>query len=411
MLRSKKLFVSLLVVLALFTMSASATVSRLEGLGGGADPFWWDLPGNIFILHDAASPAVWPQLVVQYPNLAGGEFSSGPYYAPRGWDLERVYTTYSWGEKDVALGISLDKLYSTRYFMSDPAYEPDPLGDGGVPSRLNANLGFKLGDNMLLGFGLNYWSDMEKDTSFEQSASIIGFKAGISGVGENEWDAVLGLELPGYTNEAGGQKISEKDGSMGFHFAGRWWYDYADKAALIPNLRFQSLTDGFTVPAPPGGSETGMKVSRSQIGLGAGHNWWPVENTLVVFDFGIMLQKESYEFTLPAGAPSQDFDEALNVLPYWRIGFETTVFSWLDGRLGAERGWLSYKESGNGAPDEYEFGTSQTETYLGATAHWNRMIFDLVVHPDFIGNGPDFISGAGSSPIFSRVSLKYDFNQ
>jgi hypothetical protein len=51
-----------------------------------------------------------------------------------------------------------------------------------------------------------------------------------------------------------------------------------------------------------------------------------------------------------------------------------------------------------------------TSTFLGATAHWNRMIFDLVVHPDFIGNGPFFISGAGA-PMFTRVSLKYDFNQ
>jgi len=403
MLKSKNLFVSLLVVLALFTMSASATVSRLEGLGGMADPLWWDLPGNIFILHDAASPGVWPQLVQQYPNLAGGEFM--------GSSLDKVYVNYSFAEKHTALQFSLDKVYSNRYPSIMPSIPDDPNGNSfGVPSRLNVNFGTKLGDNLLLGFGLNYWGDSQKDTSMEQSASIIGFKAGISGVGENEWDAVIGLEMPGFKDEAGGQTVAENDGSMGFHLAGRWWWNYADKAALIPNLRVQSLKDAYTIPAPPGGSVTGASVSTSQIGIGAGHNWWPVENALVVFDFGIMMQKSSWEFTLPAGSPSQDYDEATNVLPYWRIGFETTVFSWMDGRLGAERGWVSYKESGNGHPNEYELGTSVTNTYLGATAHWNRMILDLVVSPRFVADGPNFISG-NSGTMFTRVSLKYDFNQ
>lgn len=407
MLKSKKLFVSVLVVLALFTMSANATVSRLEGLGGGADPLWWDLPGNIFVLHDAATPGIWPQLIQQYPNLAGGEFSS----ASGAWDLDKVYVNYSFGEKQSALQFSLDKLYSNRYSTINPGIPDDPNGnDYGVPSRLNVNFGTKLGDNMLLGFGLNYWSDSEKDTSMEESASIIGFKAGLSGVGENEWDVVLGIEMPGFTAEAGGQTAAENDGSMGIHFAGRWWWNYADKAALIPNLRFQSLKEAYTIPAQPGGVVTGQSISTSQIGIGAGHNWWPVENALVFCDFGILMEKESHEFTDPPGTPSHDYDEATNVLPYWRIGFETTIFSWLDGRLGAERGWASYKESGNGHPEEYELGTSVTNTYVGATAHWNRMVLDLVMCPDFFENGPNFVSGQTSS-MFTKVSLKYDFNK
>jgi hypothetical protein len=401
MLKSKNFFVTLLVALALLTTMANATVSRLEGLGASGDPAWWDLPGNIFVLHDAATPAVWPQLIQQYPNLAGGEFHDGT----GSWDLERVYVNYSWGDKSTALQFSLDKLYSTRYSSF-----PDPLSDGGVPSRLNVNFGTKLGDAMLLGAGLNYWGDSEKDTSFEQKASIIGFKVGLSGVGDNEWDAVLGLEMPGFTDEAGGQVVSENDGSMGFHFAGRWWWHYGDKTALVPNLRVQSLKDAYTIPAPPGGSVTGASVKYSQIAVGAGHNWWPVENTLVFFDFGLRMFKTTYEFTVPPGSPAGDYDVSDNAVPYWRIGFETSVFAWLDGRLGAERDWVSHKESGNGRPSEYEYGTSATETFIGATAHWNRMVLDMVMNPGWFEDGPNFISG-GTNTLLGRLSLKYDFNQ
>ena len=59
---------------------------------------------------------------------------------------------------------------------------------------------------------------------------------------------------------------------------------------------------------------------------------------------------------------------------------------------------------------EPEGSFSETNTYLGATAHWNRFYADLLVQPDFIQHGPNFVSGY-SNNLFTRVSLKYDFNQ
>ena len=400
--QGKKFFVSVLFVLVLLPLAANATVSRLEGLGATGDGYWWNVPGNVFVLHDAATPAIWPQLVQQYPNLAGGEFHDGT----GAWDLEKVYVNYSWGEKNAALQFALDKYYTTRYSMM-----PDPNGDGGVPSRLVINYGRKLGESMLLGVGLSYWGDSEKDTSFEQSTSIIGLKVGLSGTGDSEWDAVVGFEMPGWTDDNSAGTVSENDGSMGIHFAGRFWWNYSDKASLIPNLRVNMLNDGATMPNPPSGPETGQKISRTQIGVGAGHNWWPVENTLVLFDFGILLQSASYEYTDPAGAPARDWDASWNALPYWRIGFETSVFAWLDGRLGAERGWMSFSRSGDGiGADEYEYSTSVTNTFVGATAHWNRMVLDMVMNPGWFDDGPNFISGMSNTLLY-RLSLKYDFNQ
>jgi hypothetical protein len=394
--QGKKFFVSVLLVLVLVPLAANATVSRLEGLGGSGDPLWWGTPGNIFVLHDAATPAIWPQLVQQYPNLAGGEFHDGT----GAWDLEKVYVNYAWGEKKAALQFSLDKYYSDRFI-----YMPDPLNDGGVPSRLMINYGRKLGEDMLLGVGLSYWGDSQKDTSFEQSASVIGLKVGLSGTGDHEWDAVVGFEMPGWTDDNSAGTVTENDGSMGIHFAGRYWWNYSETASLIPNLRFQMLKNGAKGSGSPAPT---ISASTTHIGVGAGHNWWPVENTLVFFDFGIILESTTYEFT--PTPPSVDYDESMNALPYWRLGFETTVFSWLDGRLGAERAWASYSASGDGAPLEPEYSTSMTNTFIGATAHWNRMVLDMVMNPGWFEDGPNFISGMSNTLLY-RLSLKYDFNQ
>ncbi len=426
MLRSKKLFVCVLVVLTVFTMSANATVSRLVGLGGASDMAWWDLPGNIFVLHDAATPGIWPQLIQQYPNLAGGEFytpitgydaNNNPIYGA--WDLQKVYVNYTFNEKRTVVQFMLDKPSSIRFFRTGFAINPDNYP--GNPSRLNLLFGTKLGEDMLVGAALSYsgastetkddpaTTGIDEATKF--STSVFGIKVGVSGIGKNEWDVELGLEIPSFTNEAGSTKVSEKDGGMGFHAAGRYWWNYYEKCALIPNVRFMTLTDGAKYTAAFNPPDLGHKITDTEIAIGVGHNWWPVENTLVLFDFGVKLFTEKHEFTEAAGVTAPNYDVKSNALPYWRAGFETTIFSWLDGRLGAERNWFSDKLSGTAEPTEPKLSTSETVTFLGATAHWNRLILDLVVQPAFIGNGPNFISGANSGQMFSQVSLKYDFNQ
>ena len=95
-------------------------------------------------------------------------------------------------------------------------------------------------------------------------------------------------------------------------------------------------------------------------------------------------------------------------MPYWRIGFETQIFGWLNGRIGAERGAISFSDDLRNWQPEGSF--SVTNTFLGATVHWNRLYADLLVQPDFIQQGPNFVSGY-SNNLFTRVSLKYDFDR
>ena len=87
--------------------------------------------------------------------------------------------------------------------------------------------------------------------------------------------------------------------------------------------------------------------------------------------------------------------------------------AWLDGRIGAERQWRAWKYTpwaGSGYA-EVTRHYSSTQTFLGATAHWNRMILDLLVSPEFMHTGPNFVSGTVITDLFARVSLKYDFTK
>jgi hypothetical protein len=134
---------------------------------------------------------------------------------------------------------------------------------------------------------------------------------------------------------------------------------------------------------------------------------------LVLFDFGFLVDQTKWKFTnggFGSHTGNKDFTESTNVLPYWRLGVESKIFDWLNGRVGAEKNWLMESNDLDlqGKPAT---STVVTNTFLGATAHWNRLVIDLLVAPTFINNGPYFVSGGNSSGMFSQVSLFYNFNK
>ncbi len=225
---------------------------------------------------------------------------------------------------------------------------------------------------------------------------MIGINLGYS-LTEQKVDLALGFETGSFTNDANGATVSEPDGMSTIMFAGRWWWDYSETAALIPNLSVNMVSDGAKM------GSASMKLTTTDLKLGAGHNWWPADNALVIFDFGIDMSSTE---TDNGTSTSTDGWAAI---PYWRVGAETKVFDWLDCRAGAERYWHSMLMDGD-TPTEKTYGKVHTNTYLGASTHWNRLLFDLLIQPDFVQGGPYFISG-NSSSMFTQVSMKYNFKK
>jgi hypothetical protein len=400
MLKSKWIFIAILLCVML-PLVANATITRVIGLGGA---------NTNYIVTDASNPQIWPQLVADWPNLAGAEFNT----VNTAWDNYKAYLNYSFPNASV-VQVSLDNLDGVRsMFYGNPAYTllPDvPNEDGSVTntpaSKLGVTWGMPLEGGMKIGAALNVAQHSYKDkttpTANELSATLIGINLGASFL-DNKLDAAVGFESVSGSKKPGTGGAEDKtDGSMGLNIAARYWWMYADKMALVPHIQFLDMKD-----AAKYADNSKDSYTTTDITIGIGHNWTPVENTLAIFEIGADLRNVKDEST-PAGGSATSIKYTENSLPYWRIGFETQVFSWLNGRLGAERNWVA-ESSDDKTVYEPEAAFSQTYTYVGATAHWNRLYLDLLIQPSFFRNGVYFVSGSGA-PMFSRVSLKYDFNK
>jgi hypothetical protein len=387
-----KTILAVILLLALIPLTASATITRVIGLGG---------ENANYIIKDAYNPNIWPQLLRVYPNLAGGEFYTGA----NGWDFQKAYINYDFGEDKCVMQIALDKEPGRKYGMA-----PDDLDllAAGPYNRLSVAVGHPMGD-LLVGVGINYTGKSYKSDAYtplvgpavpayDISYATYGIRLGASAL-EKKLDLALGVEIASFSEDEGGTTTIDNDGSMSLGFAGRYWYTLNDRYALIPNAKFSMMKD-----ARKAGDDSESETTTS-FGLGIGNNWTPVENMLAIFELGLMSTSDKYEAKI-SGASLDNTDSEMDI--YWRLGFESKIFGWLDGRLGAEREWQSVTvESMLGKPD---IGTNWTQTYLGATAHWNRLNLDLLVAPAFMQFGPYFLSGVACQT-FERVSLKYDFNQ
>ncbi|MDD5087704.1 MAG: hypothetical protein PHI18_02755, partial [bacterium] len=284
-------------------------------------------------------------------------------------------------------------------------------------SRLNATWAHSF-SKMKLGATLRYEGQshsQDKDEehgieSMEESYSAFGFTAGITAL-EDKLDAAISYDAGSFSEEWDGDTYVESDGTREFGLVARYWAEMSDQYTLVPHFRYVSHKLGWSVY-----DSLDFARSYSNLVLGAGNNWRPTDNMLVIFETGISLYSDTYE------NPDKEYTNSMDDILYWRIGCETEVNSWLWGRLGAERAWRStsyefdpYYLSGFPAEDlevygNPTFGYSVTKTYIGATAHWRRLFLDLVLEPEFFNAGPYFISGRGHN-LTSRVSLKFDFNK
>jgi hypothetical protein len=373
----KKAIYLLLLVCIIVPFTAQATVTRVIGLGGS--------DAN-FIVKDAYNPSIWPQLIREYPNLAGGEFSAE--------EFQKAYINYDMGSDKCAFQISLDRSTSPRYSSG-----PDLSMVGGGYNKLSLIWGRKLQD-MLIGVGLNYagkslkYDAVGEDPSRDASYTNIGLNLGLTAL-EKKLDASIGIDFASFSDKVGGTKVLDNDGSMTIGLAGRYWMKMSDRYALIPNIKFVNMKDSKKDNA---GNKSGY--TNTMFALGIGNNWTPVEDMLAIFELGLM--SNNLKGTASGAAKDTEMDI------YWRLGFETKIFTWLDGRFGAERNWVyETNETIQGKP---KIGTNLTSTYLGASMHWNRLHLDVLVQPAFLQNGPNFISGK-TTDIFNQVSLKYDFNK
>ena len=386
----KSLFVALLLAVVVIPATSHATISRVMGLGG---------EGANYIVRDAYNPTVWPQLIYHFPQQGGAEF-----YNSNGWNFQKAYINYDFGNEKSVMQLSLDRS-STRMFgwggdMADLA-GLDALSGG--YSKLNVVYGRPMGEDMLFGAAIKLGGKSYKTNAdggnIDDAYSEYGLKLGLTAM-EEKLDASVGFCFGSWNTNDGPNGKVESDGASTISLAGRYWHEVNEDYSLIPNLSVDLHSDGTKYD---GGATS--KATSTDFKLGLGNNWTPKDNMLAIFELGLQSMSTKYEMS-GGGASSDATDSQMDL--YWRLGLESEIFSWLNGRFGAERAWRGAKmETSTGQP---ETGTNPMFTYLGATAHSNRFIADVLVNPTFIANGPYFISGMGQ-PLFARASLKIDFSK
>ncbi len=382
----KTLFVALLLAVVVLPATSHATVTRVIGLGG-AD-------AN-FIVRDPFNATVWPQLIKHYGMQSGVELYNGE----DGWDAQKVYVNYDFGDEASVLQFALDKLNTRNYGMLADN-ELAGLDDiNGGYNKLNLTYGRPMGDDMLIGVGL-HWAGKSLKTdetggNFDDSYSEIGLLLGLTAM-EEKLDVSLGFRSGSYTVDHDGNTLAEADGASDIQIAGRYWHEASETYTMVPSLAIGMHTDN----AKQG--DAANEYSNSMFRLGIGNNWTPKENLLVISELGLRSLSETYK--PDGGEEAKDSESDI----FWRVGVESEIFGWLWGRFGAERDWAGVtQESAVGAP---EWSSSVTSTFIGATTRWNRFQADLLVHPSFFGYGPNFLSGYNDM-IFTKASVKINFDK
>ena len=370
-------------ILLVFVMAATAlaTQTRVTTMGEADN-----------IVKDEANVILYPSTILQYPKLVGAEVKGG--------ELSNFYGHMALSEdpdSPIAMG-----LYFQTY------NDPFPYGTPGgwVQSLDNTRLrwigGMKMG-TMPIALGLMYDQASRKTDEpgdqTEQSFFRFGAILGVTFVEKLE---VAGeLKFASWANkDATGADITEPTGDLYLAFRARYWMDPMNKWTLVPHFGFDLLGEGYKDPV----SNDEWTFARVNIDLGLGVNYDAAQDVLMVGDFGFKIAAQNYKYEPTTGTSTEDKTGTL-VLPYFRLGLDAMVFNWLDLRGGVISQWIM--ETNEPGPNQKTTqSNASTSTYLGAGFHWGKFMIDTEVNPQFLENGPYFVSGE-STDLNWMVSLVY----
>jgi hypothetical protein len=374
------------------------------------------------IVKDGANIWLYPSTINYYPNIFRADIS-GSMGTKNGSDgLWKVGTHLQFGQD------SESPWVLGAYFSTQP-YSHDIISFGKTESsadqRINLFYGRNLG-NTPFGFALGYYSDGDKNedtlisNNYEESLSRYEFLFGISPM-EGKADVSFGVAFTTWTDKdydgsaAEVVDITKPSGNMDLTLRARYWMDPMGKFVTIPHVSFvyskQGLEDyGWS------GTAWERQITTTYdwmvIDFGMGLNCEADEDVLVVTDFGIAMDNFKIKYE-PVGADATEYKDNYLILPYFKVGIDAYIMKWLDLRAGIISEWArnSYE------PDDWRkriYSDAYTWSYLGAGVHWGNFHLDAIIDPDFVTNGPYFISGEPSDDMYnglaSRVSLLYKFD-
>jgi hypothetical protein len=445
----KKALILSLVMVTIMSLSAFATQTRTYTMGD-----------NNNILLDDNNIWLYPSRINNYPNIAVGELSDGDFY--------NFGVNFKFNEKKPwVLGTYFSGNGTEYPYAYGSNYWGHSFGDqfSSLPSNRRVDLlyGRQLG-SMNFGFGFTYVHSSQKSvdtttvywydyayrsanaTPYEQRYSRYAFTLGLTptdgswdvaaylslGTWKEDWTAKNGYyETPTFNDTLTQHYSGKPDGYMDFALRARYFYKMNPTITLVPHadLMFGKHADKVTWDSTwvmHNGADTslaninrGWKYSTklTSFGAGCGMNYTPVTNVRAVLDFGFSVNHVKVDTTFNYGyaevpittydttwSKSHSWKENTTVLPYWKLGLEGDVFSWMVARFGVTSNWTNVTSMNTRGT---KTNSANNETYLGLGFNWNRLHVDCQVDPALFTDGFYFISGRENTMNW-QMSVLYD---
>lgn len=391
----KKLII--LTLALVFVLSAAAFASQTRVLTMG---------DNHVVLTDDANIWNWPSRLNNYPSLAVAEFGGGSF------DFNRFGVHWQFGDTEPWV---LATYFENNFNYSPYWGLPFTLNVPGQNRRINAFYARAMGTNKF-GVRASYYSSGQNyeiaDTSqFDDSFSYFEVSLGLTAA-DDSWDLAVTGGFGTWTDEVNGDTVeSEPDGLLDFAVLGRMFWESSPNYKYVPHAGIEYHKAGFDFFYGTGASVETYKLTNLTLDLGIGQIYTPSNNVEAVLDLGLALERNKEEYT-DVGTPANNYEDkwSYTTIPYFKLGLDAEVFSWLDARFGATSHWQRYK-------DEFEQGSSSeifkqnyadNATYLGFGFHWGNLHVDTYTDPDLFLNGFDFISGDGNGDMNFMISAVYD---
>ena len=392
----RTLLIAILLAMAL-SMSVSATGTRVLTMGN-----------NNNILLDDANIWLYPGRFFSYPNIAIAEFCDDPTNTFNQFGVHWKFNE----QKPWTLG--------TYFSTGSPEYPSTSASNGtlgglsNLPNnhRMDLFYGRPFGD-MNFGFHFIYVrsgrsSDAVNNKS-ERSFGRYSFAFGLT-PSKGDWDAAVLLSLGSWTNkDQSGVVLNDPDGYTDVALRGRCFLQYQENITFVPHAQLMFSSHGEKVMGFAGGQtwvSNNFTTSAFELSLGSGMNYTPSKNVLAALDFGVALGSGNEKSVIKASSTSapvtSETKRAYLILPYWGLGLEADVFSWMDIRLGATSYWGNFA-----IKDGDRSGGTANATYLGFGFHWNRLHVDTYANPDLFLKGFNFISG-GTTDMNFQISAMYE---
>ncbi len=382
---------TVLALVAFMAVSAAATETRVLTMGD-----------NNMILLDEANISLFPSRLLDYPNLAIGEFQPN--------DMTQLGIHWKPSkDRNCVLGTYLHNNTAENH-----QYLPvnAPFGQN---RRIDLLYGRMMGEHKF-GFHLGYRQATDKDEKpddkDEQSMHILRLDLGLTPKGD-KFDLAAGLELLGWSEkgtiaaDSSQYDITSPSGNMAFFARGRYFKPISSLVTLIPHAEFRYGKYEHDTSAVVNDTARLIGANKNNVvtfDVGVGMEYVPATNVLAVLDFGIMYDVVNNEVD-PASGDAYEIDEATFTLPYIKMGLDADVFRWMDIRFGATTYWRNYARESGASKDTQ--GYPENDTYLGFGFHWNRLHVDVHTDPKMFLDGLNFISGAANNMNF-RISAVYE---